>query len=449
MRVLVLARLSRKINLMDGLETRGAQTGMETQDTESLVWAAQEGHTIVATVADFKSGTTHPWDRPNARPWFTEPAKIAQYDAVVAYRLDRLSRGDSESTSLIEAWCRANGKVLLTVDGLYFPCEGTDGIRWDVTKRIAHEEWLKISERYKRMTAYLRKNEFHVGRAPYGYESVVVAGKAHKTLVPVPAEAELIRDAATWYLDGASLDDISDRLNKLGRLPRRMKSGHQPIWRASQLSKVLHNEVIVGRQKSGSGRTILKVEPILSREIWEKVIARMAVRSKRKGVSQSKAPALLTSIITCGDCGRNMYRNGLNYYCTVKHCHAQIRITTADADVHAAMSNDHARDIIEIVVPGSGYDAEIAEVKRDMSEASEAEDFERHDARRAELARLRALPASPPRVEQHESALTVAEMWAAMPDDATRRDYLLERGARVTFNDGAYLLVTLGQAQKV
>lgn len=447
LRVLVLARLSRKVNADD--MDRGAQTGMETQDTESLVWAQREGHTIVAVVADFKSGTSHPWNRPNARVWFTEPSKIAQYDAIVAYRLDRLSRGDDESTSMIQDWARANGKILLTTDGLHYPCEGADGIRWDVTKRIAHEEWLKISERYKRMTKFLRSGGFHVGRAPFGYRSAPVAG-GHKTLVIDPVEAELIRDAATWYLGGMSLDDICVQLNTLGRLPRRMKSGRQPLWAVSTISKVLHNEVIAGRQKDLTGRTIMKVEPILSREIWEAVITRLAVRTKRTGISQSKSPALLTSIIVCTNCDRPMYRSGrepnLYYYCRVKGCGATIRIDVADADVHAAMSADDRHDVIEVIVPGSGHDAEIAEVKRDMSEALDAEDFGKLADLRAELDALRALPASPPRVDRRESDKTVAEMWAGMADDTERRAYLLARGARAYYSAESVVFV-LGQTQ--
>lgn len=447
MRVLVAARLSRKVNADD--MARGAQTGIESSDAALIDWAAREGHEIVHIAADFKSGTSDPWDRPNLRPWVTEPSKIASYDAIVAYRLDRLSRGDKRSTSRIEEWAYANGKKLVTEDGLEFPCEGAAGIRWDVTSRISHEEWLKISERYKRMTGYLRKEGYHVGRAPYGYRSVP-DGK-HKTLAIEPVEAEIIRDACGWYLNGMSLDAICAKLNESGRFPRAMKNGHQPLWAASTISKVLHNEVIAGRQRDGNGKTIMKVEPIVSREIWDAMIARLAKRTKRQGISQSKSPALLTSIIVCTNCGKAMYRTGPNYYCRVKGCKSIIRLETADNIVHETMSNEHARDIVEVVVPGSGYDVEIAEVKRDMSEAVEAEEFDRLPDLRIELARLRALPASPTRVERRESDLTVAEMWAAMPDDTARRAYLLERGARVEYGtdeDGrAFLVANLHHAR--
>lgn len=449
MRVLVAARLSRKAD-------DRSQTGLETQDAEVLAWGAREGHEIVHVAADFKSGTTPPWQRPNLRPWVTEPSKIAQYDAVAAYRFDRLSRGDDRSTSAIEDWAYRNGKVLLTVDGLRFPCEGVDGIRWDLMKRLAHEEWLKISERYTRMRVYLKAHGYLVGRAPYGYRSVTAPGSTHKTLAPVPAEADVIRDVAAWYLEGASLEDIGAKLMDSGRFPRAMKRGHQPKWTASALSKVLHNEVIAGRQRNAAGATILKVEPILSREVWHAVIDRLAVRAKRSGVSQSKTTAMLTSIIVCTACAKAMYRGGpdnVSYFCRVKGCKSRIRVDAADAWVDELMRSDDRRDIIEVIVRGDGHETEIAEVKRDIAEAVEAEKFDAIPALRAELDRLRALPSSPTRVERRESDQTVAEMWATMAGDAERRAYLMERRAQVQYavdeRDRRRLTTNLGKPQSL
>lgn len=446
MRVLVAARLSQ-------LKAGMAQTGLESQDARIFEWAEREGHEIVHVAADHKSGTVAPWLRPNLRPWVTEPGKLAQYDAVVALKFDRLSRGDDASTAAIEAWARDNGKLLITVsDALQYPCEGIAGIRWDLAARMAHQEWLEISERYTRMGETIRSGGNHYGRAPYGFTAVVLNGEKHKRLVQVPAEAEIIRDACEWYLSGMSLDAICVKLNDSDRLPRAMKSGHQPRWAVSTISKVLHNEVIAGRQRNAAGATIQKVEPIVSREIWDAVIERMAQRSKckgRTGISQSKAPALLTSIIVCGDCGKAMYRTGLNYYCRTKGCQSLIRLVAADRFVHDMMSQDHERDIIETVVPGSGHNVEIADVKRDMAEAVEAEEFERLYGLRAELDRLRALPASPTRVERRESDATVAEMWVAMADDTERRAYLMERGARIVYDrESGSLVAYFGQAQK-
>lgn len=451
MRVLVAARLSKLVRL-EG-QTRGAQTGLESQDAGVLAWAEREGHEIVHVAADFKSGTVPPWKRPNLRPWVTDPNKMVQYDAIVAFKFDRLSRGDDASTAAIEAWARKNGKLLITVsDQLEYPCEGIAGIRWDLAARMAHQEWMEISERYTRMNATLREGGYHVGRAPYGYQAVPKGD--HKVLAIEPTEAAVIRDAVKWYLDDMSLGDIAAKLNATGRRPRTMKNGHVPSWAPSNLSRVLHNEALVGRQKGTNGATVHRIaEPILSREIWNKMLERMDKRAKKSEDSHAKAPALLTSIIFCTVCGKAMYRTGPAYYCRTSGCSSRILIDKADAFVHELMMTDDRRDVIETLVPGSGHDIEIADVKRDLAEAVEAEEFERIPELRAELARLRALPSTPMRVERRESDVTVAEMWAAMESDTERRAYLLSRSARIEVwrdeEGGACLFSGLGKPQTV
>jgi hypothetical protein len=44
-------------------------------------WAEQQGHEVVAVVADHKSGRSGLTARPKLRPWVTEPDKLVRYDA--------------------------------------------------------------------------------------------------------------------------------------------------------------------------------------------------------------------------------------------------------------------------------------------------------------------------------------------------------------------------------
>ncbi|MGH7485942.1 MAG: recombinase family protein, partial [bacterium] len=380
---------------------------------------------------------------PNLKPWVTEPAKLARYEGIVALKVDRLTRGNREETADLERWARDHGKGLLIASAdVHFPSEGMDGAMWDFMLRQAHQEWLNTSERYTRMQRTKREDERLHGRAPYGYR-IVKLDELGKTLVPDPTEAKVIQDAAGWYLDGETLDAICERLNAAQRLPRVMSDGRQPLWCAKTLSGVLRNETLVGRRTDASGRTLLKVPAILDRKTWQAVIDRMDARATRKGVSQAKSPALLTSIIRCGEHQRNMYRTGTGYYCRVKGCRAFITVSKADDFVHETMTADKRRDFVDVVTPGSAHDDEIAEVKRDMAEAVAAEDFDRFAALRTELDRLRSLPATPGKVERRRSGKTIAEMWGALPDDAARRAYLMERSARATYGDG-WLVVTLG-----
>ena len=68
---------------------------------------------------------------------------------------------------------------------------------------------------------------------------------------------------------------------------------------------------------------------------------------------------------------------------------------------------------ITTVVPGHGFEDEIAEVKRDIRDLDpEHDDYDdRLAQKRAELARLKALPATAPRVETVGTGQTVGQYW--------------------------------------
>ena len=112
MRLLLAARLSR-------LQKNGEQgLGIETQDQRGKEWAERttdpvtgKPHIVVATCADTKSGTVAPYDRPNLRPWVTDPEMMAQYDGILAYKNDRLSRGCWSDEARIRLWARTTGNT--------------------------------------------------------------------------------------------------------------------------------------------------------------------------------------------------------------------------------------------------------------------------------------------------------------------------------------------------
>lgn len=434
MRLLLAARLSR---VADG------QTGIETQDELTREWAQRNGHTIVHVAADKRSGTSQPWDRPNLKPWVTDPAKLALYDGVVAYRFDRLSRGDDASTWAIEEWARKHGKLLLTEDGLVYPCEGADGIRWDVVKRISHEEWLKTSERYRRMQSHLRANWFLVGDAPFGY--MIVPKDGHKVLEINPETAPVVRGMVERYLDGDSLASICRWLDSTGVKPR--QGGK---WWPTAVRHILGNPALIGRRKDKDKRTILKFEPILDQATWARLQARLAGNPAHRAIADE--PSLLSGIIFCGLCGRVMHRkmvytrrkDGSRKYHSYYRCDGtprdestcknMIRMDFADEAAGAWVTDVIGRaELIErTVIPGSGHEEDIQDVKaaiRDLDPEDDAYDSKLAKLR-AELSRLKALPAEPPQAAERELGITVGQYWETA-DTAARRRFLTAGKVRV------------------
>lgn len=433
MRVLVLGRLSKKLR-------DGKQTGLETQDAGMVTWAGHEGHTVTAVVGDFKSGTVQPWKRPNARPWLTDPGKIAQYDAVAAWRFDRLSRGDKQSTNEIEEWARKNGKMLLTEDGLVFPSEGVDGIRWDISARMAHDEWMKIRERAMRAQTKLRHGGYLVGRAPYGYRIVVVDGAEHKTLEHDPVTGPVVQEMARRYLAGETLQAICDVLNARpvpGPGFKRDKDGQrtdQPaLWIPKTLSQVLRNPAIAGRRKDG-----LKFDGLVTVADYDAIIRRMDSRAHRKGISP-KNVKLLTSVLFCGVCRLPMYaiktRDGVFYYCkSRKGCKMLIPVAATDADfdawLHATLPDWEIPQTVTI--PGDDHQNQIDQLERDASELKMTDDdfIGRVTAIREQIIHLTET-AEPPRQDvRMMRGSEIVAMWDGA-DTARRRDVLLATGLKI------------------
>lgn len=426
MRVLIVARLSRKA---DG------QTGIETQDHLTRQWTERNGHTVREVVADSRSGTTQPWDRPNLRPWVTDPARIGQYDAIAAYRLDRLSRGDDESTTRIEDWAREHGKLLLTEDGLIYPCEGNDGIRWDVTKRIAHQEWLNASERYTRMQRHLRANGYLVGRPPFGY--VIVPSGDHKRLAIDPVTGPWVREAFARIIVGESLASVASTAPG-GRM-----------WERT-LGAMIRNPVYRGRRTDG-----VSVPPIVTAAVWRQANASL---DSRKGGKRgpAKEPALLTGVLRCGKCHGPMYRinarAGLHYRCAGrgpqrKGCGVMVPLAKADETATGdVLAYGHLDYYESRTVPGSGHEDEVSEVVRDIRDLDPLAD--NYDSRlttlRTELSRLRSLPSEPARTDLIPTGQTIAQRWERL-DTAGRRKFLLDHGAEWTAKDGEVQMTEAGE----
>jgi DNA invertase Pin-like site-specific DNA recombinase len=139
-------------------------------DAAPRAFCEREVMTVVDVVADTKSGTVAPWDRRNLKPWVTEPEKMAMYDAVVAYKTDRWSRGTQEDFTRIEFWATQNGKRLIIVDGPQYPARAdrfdADYGQWQAEKMAARREWELGRERVVRAADALRRENKFVERIP-------------------------------------------------------------------------------------------------------------------------------------------------------------------------------------------------------------------------------------------------------------------------------------------
>ena len=227
-------------------------------------------------------------------------------------------------------------------------------------------------------------------------------------------------------------------------------------WNDTGVRDLLRRPSAIGRIVR-NGKTVLRVEPLVPTDDYQRAQAIMDARGKRKAVTEPTA--MMTGMLFCQN-DHPMYRlrgrqvpsnpDGLYYYC--KECPKGQRTLAKLSDVHAAV-NDHIMGFEDMphfevkVIPGDDYSYEIGEARQAISALDpEDESYDSELARlRAQLAELRAMPSKPAKVERRESGLTVGQVWQSL-DDMGKRRYLLKQGARyvVSRDEDGYLGLTVG-----
>ena len=105
---------------------------------------------------------------------------------------------------------------------------------------------------------------------------------------------------------------------------------------------MLRNPSITGRRKDASGKTVLRVPPLVSVQDFNAIQAKLDNRAYRKGVRTRKDTALLTSVLACHTCGAPIYRiktrQGEFYYCrSGQGCKVLLAMATVDSKAVAGI----------------------------------------------------------------------------------------------------------------
>ena len=292
LRLLLAARLSKKQN--DGRQGMG----IETQDERGREWAQREGHTIVEVVADTKSGTVPPWHRKNLKPWVTDPELMVQYDGILAYKNDRLSRGDWDDETEIRKWAMQHGKWLIIADGPWWPPRHDgDKWAWEAAADAARKEWEANRERSVRERTKLASMGKLVDRLPWGYVSAGTKYDRH----PEPTREGLTYAPKIWQqvVDGVSLADICFWMDGQGIRTNTKVLG---LWSPKTLLRMIRNPIYYGSKQDCHGIEVMKVTPLVDASLWEQANAALDNRPRGRRGPVSGKPALLTSVLFCQRC---------------------------------------------------------------------------------------------------------------------------------------------------
>ncbi|MFE6494136.1 recombinase family protein [Streptomyces sp. NPDC057748] len=444
MRVFTYRRISRVTERTTSIERQGEHLVAECKRRE---W------TIVDDFADEGvSGATDPVDRPQMSEMMK---RLHEVDAIVFYKLDRLSRSTLAFAELMDT-CKAANVALVSC---------TEPLDLSTPMGVAMAEIIAVFAKLERamirersMDARrkgLEDRKFVGGRFPYGLTPAPHPSGKGRQLVRDPFAVEVIRRMAKLVVDGHASTAVAKMLNADGVPTSREQGatakragGHdaQPTyWRGNAVRAILRNQVQLGYRMRDNGRPelgsdglpLVVWDPVLTWEEWEAVQHALDTMGVVRSVRHDAY--WLQPVLRCGVCDASMTQ-------TVAHGRTGLKCAQPNENRHRPSPFIRADDLTAWVNeqmtvrfgglrvtenvwhPGGSTRQERAEVAASITRLREdrkagmydgAEDeAEFRTAMTALLARRKVLDGQPdiePHWETVDTGRTFGAAWASAP----------------------------------
>lgn len=189
------------------------------------------------------------------RPVFSQllpELEKGQYDAILLFDQDRLSRGSGADTEKIMWSLRVSDTKIVTGSpfAILDPSNEQDAEVMSIKSFVGNFEYKNINRRLKHGRAVaLKKGHWVFGAPPFGYDY----NRSTKKLVLNPHESSIVRFIAETYINTSkNMTDIAWELNKQGE---RTKRGSQ--WTSQAVSHVLLQDVYQGNIIYGKSEGVI------------------------------------------------------------------------------------------------------------------------------------------------------------------------------------------------
>lgn len=234
---------------------------------------------------------------------------LTQYDIVLVYKLDRLSRSQKDTLFLIEDYFLAKKVDFISI------CENFDTstpfgrAMIGMLSVFAQLEKDQITERFTMGRIARAKNGFYHGGsiAPTGYDYV------DGQLIPNAYEAAQVKDLYERFRQGHTIHDCW----KYMQSRYTTKYGG---WKSETLIRnVLRNEVYIGKVKFQKKIYPGNHTPIISETLFYEVQELFQKRKASSSISQKHpfaARTLLSGHLFCGQCGSRFHGEHGKYCCS-------------------------------------------------------------------------------------------------------------------------------------
>ena len=226
MRAVTYARISTDLQ---------SETSLQAQTHRAKQYAEMNGHEVIASYQDIGTGTK------TEREGFQELMDtIDDWDIVIAYKLDRFHRSSANAL----AWAtklNGMGKNFAAMD---IDVDTSTAMGMAIFKIITALNQMEVEvtrERTKMGLEGVKNAGRHVGRPPYGYDSVYARTSEDKDkgiLEVNSEEADVVQTIFDLKNKEYSLSDIANNLTISGILTRSGKA----IWKPTVIADILNRK---------------------------------------------------------------------------------------------------------------------------------------------------------------------------------------------------------------
>ena len=229
--------------------------------------------------------------------------RLCEYDLVVVYKLDRLSRSQKDTLTLIEDYFLAQKVDFISVSENFDTSTPLGRAMIGMLSVFAQLEKEQITERFTMgRIARAKKGYYHGGSsAPVGYDYI------NGQLVINEEKAGQVRELYTRFRQGFSVHACWQYMQS--------RYGAAGWSSETQIRHILSNEVYLGKVRFQGEVYPGLHTPLITETLFGEV--QKLLRERRSPSSHPFSPrTLLSGLLFCGQCGARCYGGHGRYYCS-------------------------------------------------------------------------------------------------------------------------------------
>jgi len=281
----------------EGLEQSFNSLDAQREACEAFIISQrQEGWRALTTRFDDGGYSGATMERPGLNRLLDDVRKGA-IDVIIVYKVDRLTRSLADFAKIVEI-LDSKRVAFVSVTQQFNTTSSMGRLTLNVLLSFAQFEREVTGERIRdKIAASKRKGMWMGGRVPLGYDL-----RQRKLCINIQ-ESKLIRRIFDVYLELGCVSKLKQQLDRDGiktklRLAGSGRRSGATSYSRGALYHILKNRIYLGeiphRDVSYPGQH----EPIVSRELWNKVQERLTNENKgRKNVFAAKSPSLLQGLL--------------------------------------------------------------------------------------------------------------------------------------------------------